>query len=148
MRYGLTVPNFGECFDARLLAEMAHEAEDAGWDGFFVWDHVQFMPTPTVDPWVALTAIALATRHIRLGPLVMPIPRPYRKDRPAGVSVLDLSGRQHTRWGGDSNGIQFAAPHGIAVDSRGNLYVVEVREAAGADRSEWRKALRKLARLT
>jgi len=76
------------------------------------------------------------------------MPRPYRKDRPAGVSVLDLSGRQHTRWGGDSNGIQFAAPHGIAVDSRGNLYVVEVREAAGADRSEWRKALRKLARLT
>jgi len=75
------------------------------------------------------------------------MPRPYRKDRPAGVSVLDLEGRLRTRWGDDSAGIQFAAPHGIAVDSRGNLYVVEVREAAGADRSEWRKAVRKLARL-
>ncbi|TME39620.1 MAG: LLM class flavin-dependent oxidoreductase [Chloroflexi bacterium] len=75
MRYGLTVPNFGDCFDPRLLAEMAHEAEDAGWDGFFIWDHVQFMPTPTVDPWVALTAIALATRRIRLGPMVTPVPR-------------------------------------------------------------------------
>jgi alkanesulfonate monooxygenase SsuD/methylene tetrahydromethanopterin reductase-like flavin-dependent oxidoreductase (luciferase family) len=75
MRYGVTVPNFGECFDPRRLAEMALEAEGAGWDGFFVWDHVQFMPTPTVDPWIALAAIALATQRIRIGPMVTPVPR-------------------------------------------------------------------------
>src|SRR5919202_2507053 len=75
MRYGVTVPNFGECCDPRTLADIAREAEAAGWDGFFLWDHVQLMPTPTVDPWVALTAIALATRRIRIGPMVTPVPR-------------------------------------------------------------------------
>jgi alkanesulfonate monooxygenase SsuD/methylene tetrahydromethanopterin reductase-like flavin-dependent oxidoreductase (luciferase family) len=75
MKYGVTVPNWGECFDPRTLAEMAHEAETASWDGFFIWDHVQFIPTPTVDPWVALAAIALATERIRIGPLVTPLPR-------------------------------------------------------------------------
>jgi alkanesulfonate monooxygenase SsuD/methylene tetrahydromethanopterin reductase-like flavin-dependent oxidoreductase (luciferase family) len=54
----VTVPNFGDYFDPRTLAETAREAESAGWDGFFLWDHVQFMPTPTVDPWMALAASA------------------------------------------------------------------------------------------
>jgi len=69
---------------------------------------------------------------------------PYGQDRPARVSVLDLEGNVLARWGDDPNGpTQFASPHGIAVDSRGNVYVSEVREAAGADRATWRKAVRK-----
>ena len=28
--------------DPQLLAELAVEAEQAGWDGFWVWDHVQW----------------------------------------------------------------------------------------------------------
>jgi alkanesulfonate monooxygenase SsuD/methylene tetrahydromethanopterin reductase-like flavin-dependent oxidoreductase (luciferase family) len=75
MQYGVTVPNFGDYFDPRTLADIAREAEAAGWDGFFLWDHVQFIPTPTVDPWIALAAIALATQRIRIGPLVTPLPR-------------------------------------------------------------------------
>lgn len=73
---------------------------------------------------------------------------PYGKDRPARVSVLDLNGNVLTRWGDSpSDAIQFVAPHGIAVDGHGNVYVAEVREAAGADRSMWRKAVRKLERI-
>lgn len=80
MRYGVYVPNFGPYGDARVLAELAHEAEEAGWDGFFLWDQVSKTTlTPTVDlmvdPWVALTAIALHTQTIRLGTLVTPLPR-------------------------------------------------------------------------
>src|SRR5437867_2328127 len=75
MQYGITLPNFGDFFDPRLLAQLAREAEQAGWDGFFIWDHVLLFPTPTVDPWVALAAIALATERIRIGPLVTPLPR-------------------------------------------------------------------------
>jgi len=80
MRYGVYVPNFGPYGDARTLAELAHEAEEAGWDGFFLWDQVSkttLTPTvdPMVDPWIALAAIALRTRTIRLGTLVTPLPR-------------------------------------------------------------------------
>jgi alkanesulfonate monooxygenase SsuD/methylene tetrahydromethanopterin reductase-like flavin-dependent oxidoreductase (luciferase family) len=93
VKYGVTVPNFGELFDPRTLAETAREAEAAGWDGFFLWDHVQFIPTPTVDPWVALAAIALATERIRIGPLVTPLPRrrPVKLARET-VSLDHLSG--------------------------------------------------------
>jgi alkanesulfonate monooxygenase SsuD/methylene tetrahydromethanopterin reductase-like flavin-dependent oxidoreductase (luciferase family) len=80
MRYGVYVPNFGPYGDARMLADLAYEAEEAGWDGFFLWDQVSkstLTPTidPMVDPWVALTTIALRTRTVRLGTLVTPLPR-------------------------------------------------------------------------
>ena len=92
MQYGLTLPNFGEYFDPRGLAALARDAEAAGWDGFFLWDHVQFMPVPTVDPWVALAAIALSTERMRIGPLVTPLPRrrPVKLAREA-VSLDHLS---------------------------------------------------------
>jgi alkanesulfonate monooxygenase SsuD/methylene tetrahydromethanopterin reductase-like flavin-dependent oxidoreductase (luciferase family) len=59
-------------------AELARRAEEAGWDGFFVWDHVVFAyggALDNADPWVLLTAIALRTSRIRLGPLVTPVAR-------------------------------------------------------------------------
>jgi sugar lactone lactonase YvrE len=76
------------------------------------------------------------------------MPPPWGQDRPARISVLDLEGNVLTRWGDDPAGaIEFVAPHGIAVDARGSVYVGEVREAAGADPATWRKAVRKLARV-
>jgi len=39
MRFAVNMPNFGAFSDARALAELAHEAAEAGWDGFFLWDH-------------------------------------------------------------------------------------------------------------
>jgi sugar lactone lactonase YvrE len=76
------------------------------------------------------------------------MPRPYEQDRVARISVLDLDGKVLLRWGDDPAGpIQFVAPHGIAVDSKGNLYVGEVRQAGGADPAGWHKAVRKLARI-
>ena len=80
MQFGVYVPNFGPYGDARVLAELAYEAEEAGWDGFFIWDQVSKTTlTPgvdaMVDPWVALTAVALRTRAIRVGPLVTPLSR-------------------------------------------------------------------------
>ena len=36
VRYGVSLPNFGGETDARTMAELAREAEQAGWDGFFV----------------------------------------------------------------------------------------------------------------
>ena len=76
MRYALNVPNFGAYADVRAMAALAHEAEEAGWDGFFIWDHVHTEPPlPMADSWIELTAMALATERIRLGTLVTPLPR-------------------------------------------------------------------------
>lgn len=78
VRYGVSVPNYGEYGDARLLAELAREAEECGWDGFFVWDHIAFTgkaPAPLVDTWTALAAIAMRTTRVRFGPLVTPLAR-------------------------------------------------------------------------
>lgn len=78
MRYGLSVPCFGTGLDAALVAQWARSAEDAGWDGFFLWDHLfAFAPGPidVVDPFIALAAAACCTEKIRLGTLVTPLPR-------------------------------------------------------------------------
>jgi hypothetical protein len=44
------------------------------------------------------------------------------------VSVLDTAGRVLARWGTPDACApgSFAAPHGLAVDSRGDIYVGEV----------------------
>ena len=77
MKYALYLPNFGAEHSARALADLAGEAEEAGWDGFFLWDHVinEAEGVPLVDVWVALTAIAMNTTRIRLGATVTPLPR-------------------------------------------------------------------------
>jgi alkanesulfonate monooxygenase SsuD/methylene tetrahydromethanopterin reductase-like flavin-dependent oxidoreductase (luciferase family) len=60
-----------------VLAELPRRAEGAGWDGFFLWDHVRYRePVRAVaDPWVALAAVAAATDRLRLGPMVTPLSR-------------------------------------------------------------------------
>ena len=78
MQFAINTPNFGSFGDARLLAELAHEAENAGWDGFFVWDHIGGSPEqalPMADPWIALAAMAMTTSRVKLGPMVTPLPR-------------------------------------------------------------------------
>jgi len=40
MKFAINLPNFG-CFgNACVMVDLACEAEDAGWDGFFIWDHL------------------------------------------------------------------------------------------------------------
>jgi alkanesulfonate monooxygenase SsuD/methylene tetrahydromethanopterin reductase-like flavin-dependent oxidoreductase (luciferase family) len=40
MNYRLYLPNLGNEVNASALAELAKEAEQAGRDGFFLWDHM------------------------------------------------------------------------------------------------------------
>jgi alkanesulfonate monooxygenase SsuD/methylene tetrahydromethanopterin reductase-like flavin-dependent oxidoreductase (luciferase family) len=77
LKQAIDVPPFGELADPRALAVLAAAAEERGWDGFFIWDHIVYRaPVRAVaDPWVALAAIACATSKLRIGPLVTPLPR-------------------------------------------------------------------------
>ena len=60
-----------------MAARLAGEAEEAGWHGVFVWDHVCWRaPVRQVaDAWITLAAIAAATDRVRLGPMVTPLAR-------------------------------------------------------------------------
>ena len=58
------LPNHGPFGDARTVANLAHDAETAGWDGFFLWDHIAEYDEdgntlPCTDPWLALAAAAM-----------------------------------------------------------------------------------------
>jgi alkanesulfonate monooxygenase SsuD/methylene tetrahydromethanopterin reductase-like flavin-dependent oxidoreductase (luciferase family) len=83
MRFAVDIPNIGtfggtgnDFADPHYVAELAHEAEESGWDGFFVWDHIGAnWPVALSDPWVLMAAIAMQTAHIKLGPMVTPLPR-------------------------------------------------------------------------
>ena len=98
MRYGVTLPAFAEWSDPRTVMDIAAEAEAAGWDGFFLWDHVTWNPEwggtpPMADPWLCLAAAATVTSHVVLGPMVTPLPRrrPQKVAREA-VTLDHLSG--------------------------------------------------------
>jgi alkanesulfonate monooxygenase SsuD/methylene tetrahydromethanopterin reductase-like flavin-dependent oxidoreductase (luciferase family) len=94
MHFGISIPAFADFSDPRILAELARDAENAGWEGFFVWDAMFFDPTfhPMADPWVALAAVAMTTQRMRIGTLVTPIARrrPWKLARET-VSVDRLS---------------------------------------------------------
>ena len=76
MRFGLNFPLAGKFSDLEATSELAKEAEVAGWDGCFVWDHLRIADAKSVaDPWMALALIAQATSRITIGPLVTPLYR-------------------------------------------------------------------------
>ncbi|GGM91454.1 luciferase-like protein [Lentzea pudingi] len=77
MRNAIYVPSFGSSLgDPSVLVSLAVSAEAAGWDGFFLWDHVVVPGEPVVaDVWVTLGAVAARTSRIRLGPLVTSLGR-------------------------------------------------------------------------
>jgi alkanesulfonate monooxygenase SsuD/methylene tetrahydromethanopterin reductase-like flavin-dependent oxidoreductase (luciferase family) len=80
VRNGVVIPNMGVCADAEVVAGLGREAEEAGWDGVFVWDALDApVEDPrnraTCDAWVALTLLAHETRRVTIGPMVTPLSR-------------------------------------------------------------------------
>jgi alkanesulfonate monooxygenase SsuD/methylene tetrahydromethanopterin reductase-like flavin-dependent oxidoreductase (luciferase family) len=98
MRHGLWLPNQGDFADVRRLAGLAAAAEVNGWDGVFLWDALLPTPffdpgAPSADPFIALTAMALATERIRIGALVSPVARLRPEVVASQTATLDrLSG--------------------------------------------------------
>jgi alkanesulfonate monooxygenase SsuD/methylene tetrahydromethanopterin reductase-like flavin-dependent oxidoreductase (luciferase family) len=77
MRSGLFMPLFDELADPAIVVRLSAEAEQAGWHGVFVWDHVRWREpvVEVADPQITLAAVATATELIRLGPMVTPLAR-------------------------------------------------------------------------
>lgn len=76
MRFGLFLPPFDEFADPGRVVELAVAAEEAGWQGLFLWDHILAgVGRPVADPWITMAGIATATRTIRFGAMVTPLAR-------------------------------------------------------------------------
>jgi alkanesulfonate monooxygenase SsuD/methylene tetrahydromethanopterin reductase-like flavin-dependent oxidoreductase (luciferase family) len=106
--------------DPRLLAELAGRAETSGWDGFFLWDRIAYPPAgrAVADPWVGLSAIALATETLRLGPMVTPLARRrVQKVARETVTLDHLSSGRLTMGVGLGNPDDLV-PFGEVVDPR------------------------------
>ena len=86
MKYGIDLPNMAAAADPHVLADLAHEAEESGWDGVFIFDTLysaawgspggrNIGAPATADPWIALAAMATRTERVRLGTMVTPLSR-------------------------------------------------------------------------
>jgi alkanesulfonate monooxygenase SsuD/methylene tetrahydromethanopterin reductase-like flavin-dependent oxidoreductase (luciferase family) len=94
MRHALFLPIFEELAEPIAVARLAAEAEAAGWDGVFVWDHIAYRDVEAVaDPWITLAAMACATRDIRIGPMVTPLPRRRPLKLAREIATLDRLSR-------------------------------------------------------
>jgi alkanesulfonate monooxygenase SsuD/methylene tetrahydromethanopterin reductase-like flavin-dependent oxidoreductase (luciferase family) len=84
VKYSLSLLNFDYMGDLNVIADLAVEAEKAGWDAVFLSDHVNWPDMDTagfhlgghyVDPWIALGLIADRTDRILIGTAVTPLAR-------------------------------------------------------------------------
>ncbi|HLO29875.1 MAG TPA: LLM class flavin-dependent oxidoreductase [Anaerolineales bacterium] len=78
MKFAIAISNAGETGHPRQMAELAHIAEESGWEGIFLEDYIIHWSGPeseTYDPWICLATIAMRTEHIRFGNMVTPLPR-------------------------------------------------------------------------
>jgi alkanesulfonate monooxygenase SsuD/methylene tetrahydromethanopterin reductase-like flavin-dependent oxidoreductase (luciferase family) len=128
---GIFLAPFDELVDPTTLAELASTAEQRGWDGFFLWDHIAYRaPVRAVaDPWVALAAIACSTERLRLGPMVTPLSR--RRPQKVARETVTLD---HLSGGRLTLGVGLGSDRNGELEPFGEL--VEPRErAAQLDRS-------------
>lgn len=95
MKFGLSLANHDDYGDIHRVVEFAILAEEAGWDGFFLWDHIARGDGPQIDSWIAMSAIAAQTSRMRLGMLVTPLAR--RRPWKVAREIVTLDHLSHGR---------------------------------------------------
>lgn len=97
LNYGLMLPASPALADTDSVVECAVAAEEAGWDGVFIGDHLIYPwdePDPedmwgVFDPWIMFAGIATRTDHLRLGTWITPVPRRQPWQLARNLATLD-----------------------------------------------------------
>ena len=106
MRYGIVTANLGDHADPRVAVDLARAAETAGWEAFFVWDHLGFVGgVPSGDPWVILSVVAASTTHLKLGLAVTPLARRRPQVVANALASLDLLSAGRAIFGAGLGGV-------------------------------------------
>jgi alkanesulfonate monooxygenase SsuD/methylene tetrahydromethanopterin reductase-like flavin-dependent oxidoreductase (luciferase family) len=127
MRHALYLPPFGAFSDPQVVVDLAVAAEEGGWDGLFLWDHIVRPHEPDraeiADPWILCAAVAMATSRLRFGPMITPLAR--RRPQKVARESVTLDQLSHGRL---TLGV------GLGVNSGGELerFAEEVDDKARA----------------
>jgi alkanesulfonate monooxygenase SsuD/methylene tetrahydromethanopterin reductase-like flavin-dependent oxidoreductase (luciferase family) len=106
MRYGIVTANLGDYADPRVAVRLAQAAEEAGWEAFFMWDHLGFVwGSPSSDPWVVLPAVAASTTHLALGTAITPLARRRPQIVANALASLDLLSGGRVVFGAGLGGV-------------------------------------------
>jgi alkanesulfonate monooxygenase SsuD/methylene tetrahydromethanopterin reductase-like flavin-dependent oxidoreductase (luciferase family) len=136
VRSGLFVPLFDELANPAIVARLSAEAEETGWDGVFVWDHVRWRE-PLVDV-ITLAAVATATERIRLGPMVTPLARRRPVQVARETATLDRLSGGRLALGVGPGSVEFGSEYSITgeeVDDRRRARMLD--EALDILRAAW-----------
>jgi alkanesulfonate monooxygenase SsuD/methylene tetrahydromethanopterin reductase-like flavin-dependent oxidoreductase (luciferase family) len=127
LRSAVWLPLFDALSDPLAVTRLAARAEEAGWHGFFVWDHVNWGApiTSVADPWVTLTAIATVTEALAFGPMVTPLARRRPIKVARETATLDLL-----------SGGRLVLGAGLGDDRYGNEYTKTGDETSARIRGE------------
>lgn len=116
MKYAVSIPPFA---DPKAVLRLAIDAEAAGWDGVFLWDHLRWSVehAPDVhDPWVLLGAIASHTERVTIGTMVTPLSR-----RRPWMIAKEITTLDHLSGGRAVLGVGLGAPAGADFGDVGDV---------------------------
>jgi alkanesulfonate monooxygenase SsuD/methylene tetrahydromethanopterin reductase-like flavin-dependent oxidoreductase (luciferase family) len=130
-RYGIVLWT-GERLGVGEAVDLGVAAEEAGWDGVFVPDELS---AGYADPWTVLSAIAAATKRVRLGTWITPVAhqQPWRVAHSAAAADQLSNGRlilgaglgapnEHRTFGGSYDARQLGRRYDEALDVISGLW--------------------------
>jgi alkanesulfonate monooxygenase SsuD/methylene tetrahydromethanopterin reductase-like flavin-dependent oxidoreductase (luciferase family) len=137
MKFGLVVSNIGSFSKPGNVVQLAEQAEAAGWEALFLWDHLAWVwDGPAVDPWVTLGAVAVRTERLLLGTAVTPVPRRRPQVLALQVATLDeLSGGRAVLGAGLGGNRKEFEEFGESFDTEGRWQLLE--DGLGLIRELW-----------
>ncbi|MGN6090096.1 MAG: LLM class flavin-dependent oxidoreductase [Actinomycetales bacterium] len=121
-RRGVFVAPFDALADPQVIGDLAARAEAAGWEGFFVWDHLLYRePVRAIaDVWICCAAVAMRTQTLLFGPMVTPLARrrPQVLARQAASLAVLSQGRFVLGLGLGDDGARELSAFGDEADPR------------------------------